>query len=771
MADRPLDLLMANKLPRMVRWYDPRLLGRVFVRTMVSSLAGQYADQRLVQAASDSASVAEIKARYDYSQTNPHQKISIDEKGTYWVDYMADTGDGFESTYAMAYLLAQDSIKVNEDGKSSTVLKAGDILIMGGDQCYPQATREEYKHRLLTPFNWAFDTQEPQRKLFAIPGNHDWYDGLNAFDSLFCGSRDRLTSEAGNRGARIGGWQCQQHRSYWAIKLPHNWWIWGTDIQFSKYLDEAQVSYFEMMASEMQPGDNLIICMAEPSWMLADFQGEDDEGNFFKISTIARTAGANIRAIVAGDWHHYNRYQTDQGMHLITAGGGGSFLHPTHVLKNSIKIDLPVQAQGTQTPKRPDALGPPVPAGWEKRSTSISLGAKTPTGGTGPVRAAVESVGETVEQVVQPLDRALNRRNARPRIAKANAPKAYPERGRSRLLGLRNLLFPLYNFPFAVLIGLVYWLITWEFYSVVSQHDISAGKIDAVGVHTSFSEVYWFLPLYLIQALLVSIPLALLLGLLAIVLMGYAGSDEHRPVRRFFKRLIVGGGHFIAHLMAMFAVGLLFVMVNNWIAPKIEPQVNALWGRAVGATGIASKVVKEVFEPLSEQRQAQRDMFGTGDATRGGLKRAAPPASAMPKYESAPGTPMPPTGLQTSAVRQIVGFVLYPLEIIFLGGLAGGFIWGLYWVICSVFLRMHAEDAFAALRIKHYKNFLRFKFEPHQLTIYPIGVDRIPKKRFWQARNGGVNEPSHNPQLVAREPIIVRLIETPIKIPSAPADV
>jgi hypothetical protein len=120
----------------------------------------------------------------------------------------------------MAYLLAQDSLDIRGAGN----LRHGEILIMGGDQCYPQATREEYKERLLQPFNWAYTVANPDRKLFAIPGNHDWYDGLNAFDGLFCSSRDKLSNARGNV---IGGWQCQQHRSYWAVRLPYNWWIWG----------------------------------------------------------------------------------------------------------------------------------------------------------------------------------------------------------------------------------------------------------------------------------------------------------------------------------------------------------------------------------------------------------------------------------------------------------------------------------------------------------------------------------------------------------------
>ena len=102
-----------------------------------------------------------------------------------WLDYIADVGDGFESSYAMAYLLAQDSLDVRQAGR----LRHGEVLIMGGDQAYPAATREAYKDRFQLPFRWAFPAQTAQRRLFAIPGNHDWYDGLAAFDSLFCAAR------------------------------------------------------------------------------------------------------------------------------------------------------------------------------------------------------------------------------------------------------------------------------------------------------------------------------------------------------------------------------------------------------------------------------------------------------------------------------------------------------------------------------------------------------------------------------------------------------
>jgi len=107
----------------------------------------------------------------------------------------------------------------------------------------------------------------------------------------------------------------------------------------------------------------------------------------------------------------------------------------------------------------------------------------------------------------------------------------------------------------------------------------------------------------------------------------------------------------------------------------------------------------------------------------------------------------------------------YPILMISLGALVGGSLWGLYWVLTGLFGRMHAEDAFAALRIKNYKNFLRLKFERDRLTIYPLGIDKVPGPDHWlNAPRGRDNPLPHNPKLVASKPIDVRLIENPIVI-------
>ncbi len=719
----PLRQLRLGRLPKMVSWYDPRLLARIGVRTIISSVFGQYADQRLIQAVTDPCDDAVLCGRYDYSDLSspdPDKRIAADGDGAVWVDYVADVGDGFESTYAMAYLLAQDSLEVRQAGR----LRHGEILIMGGDQCYPQATREEYKKRLVTPFNWAFSVPAPDRKLFAIPGNHDWYDGLAAFDSLFCSSRDRSA-----KGNVIGGWRCQQHRSYWAIKLPHKWWMWGADIQFSKYLDSSQVSYFEMVASQMGPEDNLIICLAEPSWLLADFAGEDEEENFFKITTIARQREVRICAVIAGDWHHYAHYFAHElGIHFITSGGGGAFLHPTHVLKNAISVRWPERTDEAQD-HAPDTTGARPGEGWKAKQYDIHLKRNTKA-----AEGVVEQAVQDVQDALTPFQSATLSPRRRRQPLKPQAPKCYPEKSKSYLLSLGNVLFPFYNPGFAVGVGLLYWLVTWEFQTLVTRHGISGGKIDTLGLEggSTFREVLAFMPLYLVQAMIASISLVVMLGGLYATLVWYVDAVEYPGPRRYLTKFFVGSGHFLSHLTAMFTLSLLVVMLNNWMTPPIERALDAVYEARKDQTPMVKEVIEESLKPLQQKRDKDSSQEG---------KRQRP-------------------------VREIVGFMSYPTLMIGLGALIGGSLWGLYWVLTGVFARMHAGESFAALRIKNYKNFLRIKVEKDKLTIYPLAVDKVPGADHWMnAPRGKANPMPNNPKLIAVTPIDVRLIENPIEIP------
>lgn len=334
------------KQPTMVNWYDPRQLSATALKALVSGTFASYADNRELQACLD------LNKKSIDCSTDPESKEKLKE---IWIDFVSDTGDGFNSTYTVADLVAQ-SLKVKLDPNytgdrkaelTDWNLPAGHLLILGGDQVYPTPSMDEYETRFKIPFSAASKTHHPEdninRKMFAIPGNHDWYDGLGNFIKLFCQRR------------RIGNWQTAQRRSYFALQLPHNYWLWAIDVQLNSDIDQPQKDYFQEMAlNHMQHGDKIILCTSEPAWVYKVIHRKDASYKrlkFFEQIYITEdryecTGGKKFKlvATLTGDLHHYSRYEehkkTNEGIeyinHLITAGGGGAFLHPTHNLPQKL---------------------------------------------------------------------------------------------------------------------------------------------------------------------------------------------------------------------------------------------------------------------------------------------------------------------------------------------------------------------------------------------------------------------------------------------------
>lgn len=63
---------------------------------------------------------------------------------------------------------------------------------------------------------------------FAIPGNHDWVDGLQIFQRYI------------HHKSWLGGWLLPQEKSYFALKLPQGWWLLGLDLALENDIDMCQ---------------------------------------------------------------------------------------------------------------------------------------------------------------------------------------------------------------------------------------------------------------------------------------------------------------------------------------------------------------------------------------------------------------------------------------------------------------------------------------------------------------------------------------------------
>ncbi|MCC2100504.1 MAG: hypothetical protein KDJ12_05540, partial [Hyphomicrobiales bacterium] len=157
-TQKPATLDELARYPRMTRWFGLVLLLKLAWRVAIAELFGRFADGRLMVAALDKSTEADHAAAASaHLPGGSDQAFTTDEDGALWVDYVADLGDGFDATYAIASLMARETLVV---GEHST--RRGRLLVMGGDEVYPLASPENYQQRLRDPYDWAFPDPDPE---------------------------------------------------------------------------------------------------------------------------------------------------------------------------------------------------------------------------------------------------------------------------------------------------------------------------------------------------------------------------------------------------------------------------------------------------------------------------------------------------------------------------------------------------------------------------------------------------------------------------------
>ncbi|CCW59812.1 unnamed protein product [Phytomonas sp. EM1] len=255
------------------------------------------------------------------------------------------------------------------------VLPRGSFVVVGGDLAYPNPNDETYQTRLFEPYSDALGGNrilrrtffEQQRKIvaedpedrdrvhirmldaatvarlacadstlrsdyrsvtgvlrsipmfFAIPGNHDWFDGLSTF-------RKYITEKTW-----IGGWLMPQRSSFFVLKLPYNWFMLCTDTGNEQDIDMSQRNYFlNVIEKYMDDSSCVILATHEPGW-LYDAMDKRTEPLQPEVNRVVQHLGARLRLRLAGDIHHYSRHipkdPLSEAPMLIVSGGGGAFLH------------------------------------------------------------------------------------------------------------------------------------------------------------------------------------------------------------------------------------------------------------------------------------------------------------------------------------------------------------------------------------------------------------------------------------------------------------
>jgi hypothetical protein len=314
--------------------------------------------------------------------SRPEPTTLVDAMGRpVWIDFVADTGDDRDVSAAVGGMLAS-TYDVDDGNGGRAILPRGDVLVFGGDIAYPVATADEIWKRLVLPWNEQLRkalASSRRRVVLGVPGNHDWYDGLDGFGRLFRRSIDEpfhsdkdTTTRIGKRlrtrtGRKVGlvarqlhldevgtafgllfaflrsvraffkgvgvkrrrrlvlrGYTPVQEASYFALPLAKGLDLFGADRQLGR-VDFRQRTYFSQWRKKH--ADRAVLFVAGDPPMAYGLR--NDPG--WRMLAACRLSLERDRVFsLAGDFHHYERRTVNQSVHVI-AGGGGAFLHGTRI--------------------------------------------------------------------------------------------------------------------------------------------------------------------------------------------------------------------------------------------------------------------------------------------------------------------------------------------------------------------------------------------------------------------------------------------------------
>jgi hypothetical protein len=250
---------------------------------------------------------------------------------------LGDTGEGDASQYAVVPLLLR-----NADT---------DFLIICSDVVYPSGDATDYDEKLIRPY------RNYPNPIYAVPGNHDWYDGLNGFMAHFCGvdghTRGRPVDGSGGLVRRVlrrllwrdvvaplvvDGGTFPQPGPYFSLDAGPVVLV-GIDTGITGGIDRDQGAWLRT-TSRASPKPKILLT-GKPLYV----DGRRDPGLIEDGGTVDDVVTApenNYVAAIGGDVHNYQRYAVRVGggrtIQYIVTGGGGGYMHGTHKIP---RVDLP----------------------------------------------------------------------------------------------------------------------------------------------------------------------------------------------------------------------------------------------------------------------------------------------------------------------------------------------------------------------------------------------------------------------------------------------
>jgi 3',5'-cyclic AMP phosphodiesterase CpdA len=255
------------------------------------------------------------------------------EDGDFSFIVIGDPGEGDASQYALVEryleLARRDDVK---------------FLVIASDVVYPAGAMTDYESHFYMPFKGV------AKPIYAIPGNHDWFDALEGFNANFLEPKAARAALAARVKADLGFTstgeeridrllqRARQLREYYGIQIASqrgpffelqtkDFALIAIDTGIRRTIDNRQRAWLDD-ALARSSGKFTMAIVGHPKFAA----GQDTsrgEVDFRAIYSTLEQAG--VRVMMAGDTHAFEYYlaKTSEGrnpIHHFVNGGGGAYL-------------------------------------------------------------------------------------------------------------------------------------------------------------------------------------------------------------------------------------------------------------------------------------------------------------------------------------------------------------------------------------------------------------------------------------------------------------
>jgi len=211
------------------------------------------------------------------------------------------------------------------------------FLVIASDVVYPTGAMKDYEPNFYLPLKGV------SKPVFAIPGNHDWFNALDGFaanlmdpataraaidarvnadldlSSTTNDRIDRLLSDAARLRGLYGVQAGLQQAPFFELHAG-DFSLIAIDTGILKQIDDTQLAWLRA-ALDRSAGSFTLAIVGHPFYAAGYSQIGD--GSFKQVHDLLRSRG--VRVMLAGDTHDFEYYR-DQDTHYFVDGGGGAYL-------------------------------------------------------------------------------------------------------------------------------------------------------------------------------------------------------------------------------------------------------------------------------------------------------------------------------------------------------------------------------------------------------------------------------------------------------------